>query len=142
MEIAQLAGFARLLHVVVRNLPGVLIRRRGLAPIAQARENVRRHVIRVRNRGGGLRVHPRRGKTSFCMHRIVVPVNEVVEHAGVLLVVRVDGLEELDRLALHLESLRPFPDRSEDRKAVEQLGLVVRIFRVGGSHLVPIALVT
>jgi len=42
---------------------------------------------------------------------------------------------------LHLESLRSFPDRSEDRKAVEQLGLVVRIFRVGGRHLVAIGLV-
>ena len=59
-----------------------------------------------------------------------------------LLVVRVDRFEEGDRPALHLESLRPFPDRAEDRKAIEQLGLVVRIFRVRGGHLLAVALVT
>ena len=75
------------------------------------------------------------------MNGIVVGVNEVVQHARMLLVVRVDRLEEGDRAALHLESLRPFADGAEDRQSIEQLGLVVRIFRVRGGHLLAVGLV-
>ena len=142
MEVAQRSRLSRRLHVVVRNLPRVLVGRRRFVPVSQAREDVRGHVIRVRHRGGRLGVGARGGQTRFGVNGIVVGVNEVVQHARMLLVVRVDRFEERDRTALHLESLRPFPDGAEDRQAIEQRGLIVRILRVRGGHLLAVGLVT
>ena len=76
------------------------------------------------------------------MNGIVVGVNEVVQHSGMLCVASVDGFEEGNRLALHLETFRPFPDGADDREAIEQLGLVVRILRLRGGHLLAVGLIT
>ena len=99
-------------------------------------------MIGVRHRGSGLSVRTRSGQTRFGMNGIVVGVNEVVQHSWMLCVVSVDRLEEGDRTALHLESLRAFPDSAEDRQAIEQRGLIVRILRVRGGHLLAVGLVT
>jgi hypothetical protein len=64
-----------------------------------------------------------------------------VQHARVLLVVGVDRFEEGDRSPLHLEALRPFADRADDRQTIEQAGFIVRIFRVRGGHLLAVGLV-
>ena len=99
-------------------------------------------MIGVRHRGGRLGVRTRNSQARFSMNRIVVGVNEVVQHSRMLLVVSVDRFEEGDRTALHLESLRAFSDGAEDRQAIKQRGLIVGVLRVRGSHLLAVGLVT
>jgi hypothetical protein len=96
----------------------------------------------VRYGGGGIRVGTRNRETGLGVNGIVVGVNEVVQHSRMLFVVSVDRLEEVDRSALHLESLRPFPQRAENRQAIEQRRLIVWIPRLCGRHLIAVSLVT
>ena len=50
------------------------------------------------------------------MNRIVVGVNQVMQHSGMLPVARVDRLEQVDRTALRLEALGAFADVAENRQ--------------------------
>ena len=60
------------------------VRARGVVPHAELQEDVRRHVQRVRRVGGDLRVAARGAQSQRRVHRIVVGVDEVVQHAGMV----------------------------------------------------------
>jgi hypothetical protein len=89
-------------------LHGGRVRGDRLLPIADAREDVRRHVLRMRRGGRDLGVQVGRLQAFFGDRRIVVEMDQVVRDARML------------RLAL--------PDRPEDRRSLELLcvGLVGR----------------
>ena len=72
-------------------------------PIADTREDMRRHMLCVRGVGRDLGVEPRRIKALLGDRRIVVEMDQVVRDAGML------------RLALK--------DRLQDRRSLELVGI-------------------
>jgi hypothetical protein len=74
--------------------------RKGLPPIANARENVRGHVLRVRCCLGNLGVAQGRIETFLRERRIVVRVNQVMRYAWVLRAALRDRLQNCRGLEL------------------------------------------
>ena len=84
--------------VGARGLLGARVRRRRVFPRADARENVRRHVQRVRRRRRDLRVRPRGGEPFLGERRKVVAVDQEMRDARMVRILRQQRLEELRRL--------------------------------------------
>ena len=71
-----------------------------LGPEAEAREDVRRHVLGVRHRGRGPGIAASGDQPTARQGRIVVAVDDVVRGAGVLRLLREDPFEDRARLEL------------------------------------------
>src|SRR6516162_4767676 len=93
-------------------------------------------------RRGGLRIRPSRFETQLCVLRIVVRVNEIMQDAWMVRLVRVHLFEQLCGLALSFESLGPLRNSAEDGQPVKQLRFVIRIFGVYGRHRIAVIPVT
>src|SRR6516164_11362651 len=120
--------------IVFRYVPALQVCRSRLVPVAQSCEDVRWHVESMRHRRGGLRICSSRLLTQLCMFRIVIRVNEIVQDAWMVRLVRVHLFEQLCGLALSFESLGPLRNSAEDRQPIEQLRFVIWIFGVYGRH--------
>src|SRR5438128_2097883 len=75
------------------------------------------------------------------MCRIVVHMDQIVQHTWMIRTAGVDLLEELGRLRLALKTLRTFLDCPQNGKAVEKLGLIVRKAGISCSHGIAVAFV-
>ena len=96
-----------------------------LLPIADAREDMRRHVLRMGGAGRDLGVEPRRVEPLLGDRRIVVEMDQVVRDAGMLRLALEDRLQ--DRRALELVGVGLVGGRSRgvERQRVVDLRLVV-----------------
>ena len=101
------------------------VRGDGFAPIADAREDVRRHVLGMGRRRRDLGVASRSLEALLGDRRIVVEVDQVVRHAGMLRLTLGDRLE--DRRALELAGVGLVGRRSRgvERERVVNLRLVI-----------------
>jgi hypothetical protein len=71
-----------------------------LLPIADARKNMRRHVLRVCGVRGDFGVESRCVESLIGNRRIVVEVNQIVRDAGMLRLANKDGLKNRGSLEL------------------------------------------
>jgi len=123
----------RLVRLVARNgdVPRTRVCRGGLLPRADAREDVRRHVQRVRRRGRDRRIAPR-GRYPFVGdRRRVVAVDQIVRDAGMVGVLLEFILEDRRRLEIRrvgLVGLRLGPGEIE---RIEDLRFVVGLVLLG-----------
>src|ERR1700704_6501706 len=76
------------------------------------------------------------------MCRIVIYMDQIVQHTWMVRTAGVDLLEELGCLRLGLKTLRTFLDCPQNGKAVEKLGLIVRKAGISCSHGIAVAFVS
>ena len=94
------------------------------------------------HRSSCLGVGSRRLEALFCVLRIIVGVNEVMQHTWMIWMARVNVLEELGGLTAELlKSRESPPEWHPDQTIRRQLCFVIWIFVVGCRHRIPIALV-
>src|SRR6516225_2031371 len=97
----------------------------------------------MRHRRSCLGIGSRRLETLLCVLRIIVGVNEVVQHTWMIRMARVNVLEKLGGLTAELlKSRKSLRNRTQDRQSVEQLGFVIWMFVVDCCHCIPIVLVS
>ena len=96
-----------------------------LRPQAETREDVRRHVQRMRHRGGNGGVGARIGQAFLGQFGIVVGVDQVVRHAGVVGIFLEQRLENGGRLELVGEGLVGGRGRDVEREGVEDPRFVI-----------------
>src|ERR1700730_9181566 len=125
MEISVIARFSCALRILFRGAPGVLVRRRRLLPVSQPSENMRGHVLRVRDRCGGFGVGSGCLETICSMCWIIVSVNQVVQDTRMLRILCVYLFKEPGCCNLLLEILAAFFDRTQYRKPIEKLRFVI-----------------
>ena len=94
-------------------------------PHAQPREDVRRHVQRVRRRWGDRGVTPRRRQPLLHQLGVVVRVNQVVRGAGVIGTRLEEGLEDAAGLELFGEGLVRGERVRDQGQRVEDLRFIV-----------------
>src|SRR6266852_2102857 len=75
------------------------------------------------------------------MCRIVIYMDQIVQHTWMTRTAGVDLLEELGCLRLALKTLRTILDCPQNGKAVEKLGLIVRKTGISCSHSITVAFV-
>ena len=126
------------MHAVIGIAAGLLRRRGGdvaldgLGPHAEEHVGVRRHVERMRHRGGELRVAPRRGQPPLREGGVVVSVDDVVRGAGVIRLHGEDLLGDLrGSLLLGVGAVVRIGGGLEG-EGVE--GLRLPILRIAGEH--------
>ena len=74
----------------------------------------------------------RRLEALFRVLRIIVGVNQVMQHAWMIRMARINVLEELGGLTAELlKSGKSLRNSAQDRQSVEQLCFVIWIFVVG-----------
>src|SRR5690348_14055891 len=73
--------------------------------------------------------------------RVIVRMNEIVQHTWMLRLMRADLFEKLGGLLLLRKSLGAFRNSAQDGQAIEQLRFVVWIFGVDCGHGVAIILI-
>ena len=126
MRVQRLVGVVALLRGVGRAAVG----RRRIGPGADAGEDVRGHVQRVRRVGRDLGVAARRGHALLRDRRRVVAVDQVMRDAGVIGMLGELLLEDPGRLELRGVRLVGRELRPGEVQRVEDLRLVVvRVFR-------------
>lgn len=121
-----------------RYLPRIPVRPRRFGEPAELDEDVGRHVQRV-GRGGDPAIAKRRPQAEGGMDRIVVRVDEVVQHA---VMVRVAGKHRLEeRRGLHgsAEVVAELDRRQPCQRGQRNDVRIVRPPRRGGRHLVRVA---
>src|SRR6266403_1169519 len=96
---------------------------------------------RVRDCSGGFGVSTCHSEPSFGVHRVVICMNQVVQHTRMVWGVGVNFLKELGCRYLVVKTFGAFSDCPQNGKAVEKLGLIVRKAGVGCSHGVAIGCV-
>src|ERR1700692_2399294 len=84
MEVSGLARFSGPLHILLGGAPSILVRRGRLLPVSQPSEDMRGHVLRMRDSRGGFGVGSGCLETICSMCRIIVSVNQVVQDARML----------------------------------------------------------
>src|SRR4029077_4617642 len=75
------------------------------------------------------------------MCRIVIHMDQIVQHTWMVRTAGVDLLKELGCLRLALKTLRTFLDCPQNGKAVEKLGFIVRKAGISCSHCIAVAFV-
>src|SRR5258705_3773062 len=80
MEIPKSARFSSKIHVGFRGLPSLFVCGRRLIPISQASEDMGRHVQGVRDGGGRFRVLARCFKPLLGVCRIVIEMDQMMQH--------------------------------------------------------------
>src|SRR5215469_13825448 len=128
--------------IVLRYVPAPQVCRSRFVPVAQSRENVRRHMESMRHLCGRLRVGTSRFETQLCVLRIVVCVNEIMQDTWMVRLSGIHLFEQLCGLPLLLEPLGSFRNSAQDGQSIKQLRFVIRIFGVGSSHGVAVVLVS
>src|SRR6516164_1061873 len=94
-------------------------------PIADAGEDVGRHVLRVRRRRRDLRIPLGRVEASLRQGRRVVEMDQVVGDAGMARLAQEDRLEDRGALELHRIGLVARRGRDIEFDRIENLGFVV-----------------
>src|SRR5215472_14241435 len=100
--------------VGLRNFPSFLVGGSRFIPIAEPRKDVRRHMKRMRNRGGRGGVSTGSLQPSPRVNRIIVSMNHVMKGARVLRVVGVDLFDQLRRQRLLRRPRAPLLDGVKD----------------------------
>src|SRR5438445_2155999 len=95
----------------------------------------------VRDGGGRFRVLARCFKPLLGVCRIVIEMDQIMQHTWMVWTVGVDLLEEFGCLRLALKTLRAFLDCPQNGKAVEKLGFIVRKAGISCSHGIAVAFV-
>src|ERR1700738_2809680 len=121
MEISVIARFSGALHILFRGAPGVLVRRGRILPVSQPRENMRGHVLRVRDSSSGFGVGSGCLETICSMCWIIVSVNQVVQDPRMLRILCIYLFKEPGCCDLFLKILAAFFDRTQNRKPIEKL---------------------
>ena len=111
----------RVLRDTLRDLVGVY----RLLPVADAREDMRRHMLRVRSVRRDLGVELRRIETFFRDRRIVVEMDQIVCDARMLRLTRKYRLEDRGAFELVRVGLVGRRCRSIERQRVVDLDLIV-----------------
>ena len=111
--------------VALRRRRRARVGRDRILPGADAREDVRGHVQRVRRRGRDARVAARRGQALLRDRRRVVAVDQVVRHARMVGVLGELLLEDRRRLQVGRVGLVGLRLRAGEVERVEDLRLVV-----------------
>ena len=120
-------------------LGGEDIGRDHIVPETEADENVRWHVLGVRNRGRQLRVTTRRVERQRSELRLIVGVDDVMEQARMRRILRDEGKQNRIGALLLGESGIAVRSRGNDGEAVEDFRFVVsRKFARHVSHCVAI----
>ena len=95
----------------------------------------------VRNCGGHFGVFACGLEPLLGMCRIVIHMDQIVQHTWMVRTAGVDLLEELGCLRLALKTLRAFLDCPQNGKAVEKLGLIVWKAGISCSHDIAVAFI-
>ncbi|MGY2916046.1 hypothetical protein ACVWYP_001676 [Bradyrhizobium sp. USDA 3262] len=96
-----------------------------LLPVADAREDVRRHVLGMRRVFGDLGIAHRRGEALLRERRVVVEMDQIVGDAGVLGLAREDRFEQRRALQLVGVGLVARRGRDVERDRIGDLRLVI-----------------
>ena len=115
-------------------LHGSLVGGDDVVPLAERHENVRGHVQRVAGVRRHAAIEPRRPHAERGMDRVVVGMDQVVQHSRVALMGGKDLLEQ--RRGAHVGGeVAPLVRRAEERQGIESRGVdVVRIALVERGH--------
>ena len=122
-----------LLQLAHRRAVGGAIAFHQLLPESDPREDVRGHVQRVRHRGRDAGVHPRRRQTLLRQLGVIVGVDQVVRHAGVLRVLAEQRFENSRRLELVGKGLVGGQRGGVEQQGVEHLGFHVLRVALGDA---------
>ena len=118
-------GFSQLRVIRLAGIRGRAVGVDRLLPETEAREDVRRHVLRVRHGRRDLRVAPRSAEPARGQGRIVIAVDDVVRDAGMVRLLGQDLLEDRARLQLIGVRLVGRRRRRVQRERIEHRGLAV-----------------
>src|SRR6516165_4609470 len=99
--------------IFLRYVPAPQVGRSRFVPVAQSRKNVRRHVESMGHRRGCLGICPSRFETQWCVLRIVVRVNQIVQDSWMVRLARIHLFEQFCGLTLSLESLGAFRNSAQ-----------------------------
>src|SRR5882762_9473930 len=83
-----------------RELRGFHVRTDGFIPRPNPDEEMRRHVIRMSRSRRNTCVHACGRKASLCQHRVVVAMDDVMYHSGMVRQFLEDGFEDLTAAVL------------------------------------------
>src|SRR5262249_33873915 len=141
MKIPVLPRFTGAAHVLFRSAPGVLVRRRRLLPVTKPRENMGRHVLRMRDRSGRCGISAGCLQSFFGMFWIIVSMNQVMQYPGMLWILSVYLFKESGCRSLFLDLPDTFFHGSENREPIEKLGFVVWKLFVDCFHSFSVGLI-
>lgn len=93
MKIAVSSGLTGTLDIGFRYFPSSEICCSRLIPITEPREYVRRHMQSVRHGCSRLRIRACRWQSLFCVDGVIVGMNQIMQHTGMVRMTSINGFE-------------------------------------------------